>query len=129
MFSAGIHQQPMFETPLVLWHVSLLCTLCCALQQILKRIYSKNPLDNIPGPPPESYLWGPFDSDLELIEMLVSLAGYVAGNFKQIFNPQSWAFHRNLVDHYGGVAKIYGTFGVSRITHMMYPLLKSSNAG
>lgn len=38
-----------------------------------------------------------------------------AGNFKQIFNPQSWAFHQSLVDQYGGVVKIYGAFSVRKL--------------
>jgi cytochrome P450 len=68
---------------------SLLCIFLWVLWRALKQIVVKHPLDDIPGPPPQSYLWG---------------------NFKQIFNPQSWAFHQSLVDQYGGVAKIYGTF-------------------
>jgi len=51
-----------------------------------------------------------------LTNTLCSFGGlFSAGNFKQIFNPQSWAFHQSLVDRYGGVAKIYGVFGVSKL--------------
>jgi hypothetical protein len=59
----------MFDAHPVLWYVSLLCTLSWAFWKIVARIYSKHPLDNIPGPLPESYLWGPFDLDLGLIDI------------------------------------------------------------
>jgi len=102
----------MFDVYLIL-HASLLLTFSWALWKIVKPVVVKHSLDNIPGPRPQSYLWGPFDLNLALIDMLCSLVDYSAGNFKQVFNPQSWAFHQNLVDHYGGVAKTYGAFGVS----------------
>ena len=81
----------------------------------LKQFVVRHPLDDIPGPPPQSYLWGKFcfrpsGGHLVFIRGLV-----LAGNFKQMFNPQSWAFHQNLVDQYGGIAKIYGTFAVSKL--------------
>lgn len=94
---------------------SLLCMFLWVLWRALKQIVVRHPLDNIPGPPPQSYLWGTFcfrpsDGYLVFIRGLIS-----AGNFKQIFNPQSWAFHQSLVDQYGGVVKIYGAFSVRKL--------------
>ena len=43
-------------------HISLLGALSWAILKFLKGVCLKHPLDNIPGPPPESYLWGPLNS-------------------------------------------------------------------
>jgi hypothetical protein len=94
----------------LIFRASLLCTFSWVLWKVVTQFVVKHPLDEIPGPPPQSYLWGPFDSDFASIDLLTNC---ITGNFKQVFNTQSWAFHQNLVDQYGGVAKIRGAFGVS----------------
>ena len=45
---------PIFHAVLLSW----------ILWKILKQIVAKHPLDDILGPPPQSYLWGPFYLDL-----------------------------------------------------------------
>ena len=42
-----------------------------------------------------------------------SITHLQAGNLAQIFDPQGWEFHKNLVDTFGGVIKLQGLFGVS----------------
>ncbi|KIJ63847.1 hypothetical protein HYDPIDRAFT_29197 [Hydnomerulius pinastri MD-312] len=55
------------------------------------RVYlTRNPLDNIPGPPRQSW-W--------------------LGNLRQVFHPYGWDFHQMLADRYGPIAKFYGIFG------------------
>jgi len=57
-----------------MFHATLLSTLSWVLWKILQQIaVKKHPFDNIPGPPPQSYLWG-FVSDLALTDKLCSLA-------------------------------------------------------
>ncbi|KAF9238219.1 cytochrome P450 [Melanogaster broomeanus] len=66
--------------------VLLLSVLGCALLSFAWA----NPLDNIPGPPSQSW-W--------------------AGNMKQVFQPYGWSFHQLLDDRFGSVIKIRTLFG------------------
>ncbi|KAF8999694.1 cytochrome P450 [Cyathus striatus] len=49
-----------------------------------------SPLRNIPGPAPKSWFMG---------------------NLGQLFNAKGLPFHQEIVDRYGGMAKVYGFFG------------------
>jgi hypothetical protein len=53
-----------------MFHAALLSTLSWVLWKILQQIAVKHPFDDIPGPPPQSYLWG-FISDLALTEVVL----------------------------------------------------------
>ncbi|EJC99782.1 cytochrome P450 [Fomitiporia mediterranea MF3/22] len=62
----------------------------------LRFFLAKSPLSNIPGP---------------------RNASLISGNFKQLLNPNSWGFHRELRDAYGGggVRKLHGLLGSEQL--------------
>ncbi|GLB40230.1 putative cytochrome P450 family protein [Lyophyllum shimeji] len=64
------------------------------LWRILRRLIIKTDLDNLPGPPPASFL---------------------KGNFGKVFNPDAWAFHKELAEHYGRVVRIDGFLGDKQV--------------
>ncbi|KAF5362054.1 hypothetical protein D9756_002095 [Leucocoprinus leucothites] len=54
------------------------------------RFLRKSPIDNLPGPPPRSWLFG---------------------NIPDFFNPNGWDFHRQILKCYGGIFRIRGFLG------------------
>ncbi|KAI0659771.1 cytochrome P450 [Cubamyces menziesii] len=60
------------------------------LWQALRRLVVRDVLDNLPGPPSPSFLYG---------------------NLKQVYDRQGWAFHRELGERYGSAVKLHGKFG------------------
>ncbi|KIJ60898.1 hypothetical protein HYDPIDRAFT_138406 [Hydnomerulius pinastri MD-312] len=70
----------------------------CALLSLGWLVWRKwlapNPLDNIPGPPSESW-W--------------------KGNIAQVFDAHAWDFHQMMSDRYGTIVKIRGMFGSRRL--------------
>ncbi|KAI0718779.1 cytochrome P450 [Cerioporus squamosus] len=70
-----------FVFPLVLW----------LLWKYFRQVLLKSPLDNLPGPPAQSFL---------------------SGNLKQLIAfRQGWQFLRTLTDSYPGIAKLHGPLG------------------
>jgi len=65
----------------VLWH-------------LLGRFFVRTPLDNIPGPPRQSF---------------------VKGNLAQLYDSAGWDFLHELGEKYGSVVKIGGTFGSNQL--------------
>ncbi|KAI5116491.1 hypothetical protein M0805_000625 [Coniferiporia weirii] len=61
-----------------------------ALWRAVRALIVKSPLSIIPGPPSPSWF---------------------KGNVKQVFNKDAWAFHRELRQKYGHVARLKGEFG------------------
>jgi hypothetical protein len=109
---ALLPQQSISDPMHPLVHASLLWTFSWVLWNVLRKITAKHPLaiclalrrNPFYGVRFMSIFWSTCYPHEQL---------HPAGNFKQFFNTQSWTFHRNLVDQYGGVVRIYGTFGVS----------------
>ncbi|EAU81476.2 cytochrome P450 [Coprinopsis cinerea okayama7 len=64
-----------------------------ALKWVQTRLKYRS-IRNLPGPPPENYF---------------------IGNFKQLFSPNAWSFHRSISETYGGVVKISGLFGAKQL--------------
>ncbi|KAJ2919029.1 hypothetical protein MD484_g1463, partial [Candolleomyces efflorescens] len=64
------------------------------LWRVLQRVFTKNPLDNIPGP---------------------SSGSFFAGHFEKLWSPNSWEFHKSLSEKYGGVVKLDGLFGAKTL--------------
>ncbi|KAJ2926779.1 hypothetical protein H1R20_g10302, partial [Candolleomyces eurysporus] len=60
----------------------------------LRRVFTKNPLDNIPGPSSKSFL---------------------AGHFEHLWSPTGWEFHKTISEKYGGVLKLDGAFGAKTL--------------
>ncbi|KAH9840926.1 cytochrome P450 [Rhodofomes roseus] len=67
-----------------------LCAVSWLLWRILKARLASSSLDNIRGPPSESF---------------------VAGNYGQLYHRQGWDFHRRLWAEYGSVVKVHAAFG------------------
>ncbi|EIW61050.1 cytochrome P450 [Trametes versicolor FP-101664 SS1] len=70
-----------------------------SLWLIFKRYLTKSPLDNLPGPPPTSFLFG---------------------NLPDISHRQSWREWEFIVDAYGPVTKLQGLLGL-RVLHIADP--------
>ncbi|KAH8115673.1 cytochrome P450, partial [Phellopilus nigrolimitatus] len=56
------------------------------LWRILKFLFVKTPLSNVPGPSKVSWL--------------------KAGNFNEVYNSNGWEFHRKLYEDYGGAVRV-----------------------
>ncbi|PPQ74982.1 hypothetical protein CVT24_010278 [Panaeolus cyanescens] len=61
-----------------------------ALWKVLRQAFVKGDLDQLQGPPSESYL---------------------KGVFSRVFDPDGWDFHRMMWEKYGPVIKLKGLFG------------------
>ncbi|KAJ3565769.1 hypothetical protein NP233_g7435 [Leucocoprinus birnbaumii] len=60
------------------------------LEPLFARLFLKSSLDDLPGPRNKSWLFG---------------------NIPQLFNPNGWAFHREILETYGRAMRIRGAFG------------------
>ncbi|OBZ67636.1 Docosahexaenoic acid omega-hydroxylase CYP4F3 [Grifola frondosa] len=83
----------------VLLQSALICAATWFLWRYFRHIFVKSPLDNLPGPPSQSF---------------------VKGNLSQLYDPHGWAFHRELAETYGPVVKLHGMFG-RKILHVFDP--------
>ncbi|KAJ3539879.1 hypothetical protein NMY22_g4540 [Coprinellus aureogranulatus] len=61
------------------------------LWKLIRRFLIPNPLDKIPGPPAAS-----------------PIVGSSYGNFPQMFNPDGWEWHHQIVEKYGRVIRLNG---------------------
>ncbi|RXW23304.1 hypothetical protein EST38_g2537 [Candolleomyces aberdarensis] len=68
--------------------------LAFTIYSILRRILREEPFRDIPGPKAESW---------------------TMGNLKQLFNSKGLPFHESLTDKFGGIAKVYGFFGLVKV--------------
>ncbi|KAI0718780.1 cytochrome P450 [Cerioporus squamosus] len=76
-----------------------ICSASWFLWKYFRQVVVKSPLDNIPGPPSGSFLYG---------------------NYKQILDRNGWGFLSYLTDSYPGIAKLYGPLG-RRILYVFDP--------
>ncbi|KAJ3552463.1 hypothetical protein NP233_g12877 [Leucocoprinus birnbaumii] len=60
------------------------------LEPLFARLFLKSSLDDLPGPRNKTWLFG---------------------NIPQLFNPNGWAFHREILETYGRTMRIRGAFG------------------
>ena len=82
------------------------------LWRYFKQLVLKSPLDNIPGPLSESFLYGKNLAHLGLRLLLNSDPS--AGNLRQLISPQyGWGFVHHITDSYPGIASLRGPLGVS----------------
>ncbi|EIW61057.1 cytochrome P450 [Trametes versicolor FP-101664 SS1] len=82
-----------FYAPIALAAFSL------SLAFIFRRYLTQSPLDNLPGPPPTSFLFG---------------------NIPDITHRQSWKRWKVMVDTYGTVSRLQGVLGM-RVLHVADP--------
>ncbi|KAF6760456.1 cytochrome P450 [Ephemerocybe angulata] len=60
------------------------------LWNVVRWLFKKDPLDNIPGPPSKSFL---------------------TGSMFELSNPRAWQFHHQIAEEFGGVVKFKGLLG------------------
>ncbi|KAJ6540823.1 cytochrome P450 [Mycena vulgaris] len=60
----------------------------------LRRFFTRSMLDNIPGPPSDSYL---------------------AGNLARLHGPDSWDFHKTLEEDFNEVVRVHGLLGDAQL--------------
>ncbi|KAJ7289426.1 cytochrome P450 [Mycena rebaudengoi] len=75
---------------------AVLAVLTYAFWNIVRWLLGRSPLDNIPGPPSNSF---------------------ITGNLAQFHAPDAWEFHKTLEQEYQGVVKIHGLLG-GRLLHV-----------
>ena len=67
------------------------------LWKLLQRFFIKSELDNIPGPPSRSFLFGDFlESESLIFESAFLLFTPSPGVFPQVFNTKGWEFHKDI---------------------------------
>lgn len=66
-----------------------------ALWKLQRQFFTKSALDNIPGPPSQSFLFGKFFEPL-IFETVVLLFIQSPGVFPQLFNIKGWEFHKHI---------------------------------
>ena len=91
-----------------------ICAVSWFLWKYFRQIVIKSPLDNIPGPPPGSFLYGQSESDTACTSEADILAIYSVntGNLRQILPKDGWGFIQHLTETYPGVARLTGPLGV-----------------
>jgi hypothetical protein len=71
----------------------------------------RGPLNDLPGPPPESFLLGTNHSELPAP---TAVENRIAGNLRQLMREQVGSYDVNWQEIYGMVARIKAPFGVRR---------------
>ncbi|KAI0718774.1 cytochrome P450 [Cerioporus squamosus] len=79
---------------------AVICSASWLLWKYFRQLVVKSPLDNIPGPPPQSFLYG---------------------NLTQLLDRNGWGFLSYLTDSYPGIAKLYGPLG-RRMLYVFDPM-------
>ncbi|KAM5533780.1 hypothetical protein V8D89_012555 [Ganoderma adspersum] len=68
---------------------AVICSVTWFLWKYFRQVFVKSPLDNLPGPPAESFLYG---------------------NLRQVLDKNGWGFLKSL-ESYDGVVKLHGPLG------------------
>ena len=101
----------------------LVCGSCWALWKAIRQYVGQGTLDNIPGPPSPSILFGEC-CPASHIRARYDFPRLHVGNLKQLYDRNGWAFHRELGEKYGPVVLLHGKFGVrAELIHLSPPLL------
>jgi hypothetical protein len=80
----------------ILLQVVIVSAISHALWKLLQRFFFKSALDNIPGPPSQSFLFGDFLESL-ILQSALLLFTSSPGVFPQVFNPKGWDFQKDIV--------------------------------
>ena len=90
-----------------------LCTILWVLWKYFRQVVVKFPLDNVPGPKAESFLWG--TAECHKNDYLIVDDCLVTGNMGQILNRNGWGTIHHLTETYPGIARLHGPLGVSQL--------------
>ena len=76
--------------------ILIVCALSYALWKLLQLLSTKSALDNLPGPPSRSFLFGDliFQNHWPSKPLLASIQS--PGVFPQFFNIRGWEFHKEI---------------------------------
>ena len=92
--------------------VTIVSAVSWVLWKYFRQFFLSSPLDNIPGPPSRSWLYGVSDI-LRVVQGAGSCLTYLLGNLKQILAKDGWDFIQHLTDDYtAGIVKLDGLLGV-----------------
>ncbi|KAF8805218.1 cytochrome P450 [Phlegmacium glaucopus] len=80
----------------ILLQVVIAYAIFYALWKVLREFFFKSALDNLPGPPSKSFLFG------DCV-------------FPQLFNTNAWEFHKEISQKYGSVIKIKAFLGENQL--------------
>lgn len=80
----------------ILLQVVTVSAILHVLCKVLQRFFTKSVLDNIPGPPSQSFLFGNFLEFL-ILESAFLLFTASPGVFPQVFNTKGWEFHKDIM--------------------------------
>lgn len=78
------------------------------IRTVYRLFLAPNPLDNIPGPTPKSFLTG---MKLQEDERRVLMCCFL-GDLTRLFHRSAWDFHKKLIHEYGPISVVQGLFGV-----------------
>ena len=81
----------------ILLQVVTVSAILHALWKLLRRFFIKSALDNIPGPPSRSFLFGDFLKSLILESALLFFTSS-PGVFPQVFNHKAWEFQKDIAE-------------------------------
>ncbi|KAJ7615888.1 cytochrome P450 [Roridomyces roridus] len=90
---------------------ALILSLSYVLWRTLRGFFVRNPLDNIPGPPSDSFLAGV----LFLLERMGASLTSPTGNVAQLHGPDGFELHQSLERDYDPVVRIHGLFGATQL--------------
>ena len=80
---------------IILLQVVIVSAILHVLLKLLQRFFVKSALDNIPGPPSQSFLFGDFLESL-ILDFAFLLFTQSPGVFPQVFNTKGWDFHKDM---------------------------------
>ncbi|KAI0754112.1 cytochrome P450 [Daedaleopsis nitida] len=79
---------------------AIVCAVTLLLWNLFGQLFVSSPLDNIPGPPSDSFIYG---------------------NVRQLMHRKGWGFIQHLSESYPGIAKLHGPIG-KRMLYVFDPL-------
>ena len=95
-----------------------------AITKLGRILFSRSPIDNLPGPANHSWLKG-------AIFLYYVLAGIdyilITGNLSRMYDRQAWDFQDELGEKYGPVSRLSGLLGVGSVASPLGPELLISN--
>lgn len=99
---------------MVVLTIALVASMLWVADKFFRMLFSRSTLDNIPGPPSESFMKGEgtqyFYTPHEL-----KICMLIWGNFPRLFDRHGWDFMDELEEKYGSVVKLAGPLGVSQV--------------
>ncbi len=84
-------------------------TILCLSWVILRPLLTPSSLDNLPGPPAESWFIGEYR--VGHLRTLITKSSHTTGNLRQFFALNPWEFREELARKYPRVSALHAPFG------------------